>query len=150
MLLMRPVNTRNFAVNVIIIIPSNFLSTPLPRWWSKTLQFLNLLRLPIWSKNLTVKKAPYPLTFRKSSLIHWFLELGRNPPRDQTTFQDEYLIAFPSESLVIGVVHQIVSPISNPKSTNFINKYKLIKISFSTGKMRKKNTNKKFVFFLTA
>jgi hypothetical protein len=60
-----------------------------------------------------------------SSLIHWFLELGRNPPRDQTTFQDEYLIAFPSESLVIGVVHQIVSPISNPKSTNFIKEYLL-------------------------
>lgn len=31
----------------------------------------------------------------------YHLELGRNPPRDQTSFQDEYLIAFPSESLVI-------------------------------------------------
>ena len=31
----------------------------------------------------------------------YHLELVRNPPRDQTKIQDEYLIAFPSESLVV-------------------------------------------------
>ena len=37
-----------------------------------------------------------------------------------------------------GVVHQIVSPISNSESTNFCNEY-LLWSSFSTGKLRKKN-----------
>ena len=32
----------------------------------------------------------------------YHLELGRSPPRVQTELQDEYLIAFPSESLIIG------------------------------------------------
>ena len=34
----------------------------------------------------------------------YHLELGRSPPRIQTELQDEYLIAFPSESLIIGKV----------------------------------------------
>ena len=34
----------------------------------------------------------------------YHLELGRSPPRVQTELQDEYLIAFPSESLIIGKV----------------------------------------------
>ena len=37
-----------------------------------------------------------------------------------------------------GVVHQIVSPISNSESTNFCNEY-LLSSFFSTGKIRKKN-----------
>ena len=36
-----------------------------------------------------------------------------------------------------GVVHQILSPISNSESTNFFNEY-LLRFSFSTCKMRKK------------
>ena len=97
-------NTCNFLVNVKMII----------------------LCLSIWSK---VWQSKIPITtthpYSNSTLIHWFLELGRNPPRDQTTFQDEYLIAFPSESLVIGIVHQIVSPISNPESMNIFTEYLL-------------------------
>ena len=37
-----------------------------------------------------------------------------------------------------GLVHQILSPISNSESTNFFKRI-FIKISFSTCKMRKKN-----------
>ena len=52
-------------------------------------------------------------------------------------------------SVMLGVVHQIFSPISNSESTNLINEY-LLRSSFSTGKLRKNIiwTNKKFLFQL--
>ena len=48
--------------------------------------------------------------------------------------------------VIIGVVHQIVSPISSSESMIFLTN---IMISFSTGKMRKKLCwmNQEFVFF---
>ena len=49
--------------------------------------------------------------------------------------------------VLIGVVHQIVSPISNSESTIFFNEYVFIMISFSTEKHFWKN-KKFFVFCL--
>ena len=46
------------------------------------------------------------------------------------------LLAFPDQKAITGVVHQILSPISNSESTNFFNEY-LLWFLFSTGELRK-------------
>ena len=61
------------------------------------------------------------------------------------------LIGFGAELDAKGVVHQIMSPISNSEFTNFLNKY-LLWFLFQLSNWEKSvfSTNKKFIYFSTA
>ena len=65
--------------------------------------------------------------FTVPSVAHHLIE-----KQDCLTKMVEFFTQIFEDEAKYGVVHQILSPISNSESTNFLNEYVFIMISFST------------------